>query len=346
MSTTLGDIAELVGVSQNTVSRALRKKSDISTGTAQRVQKAAKALRYKPNVASRALRYNRFHSIGMLIGGSDDFYLPQQMLGSFSQTLAEDGYTCSLVCAGKMDSECFNEIPLLRDRLVDSMVIGYTQELPTAIVEEISKMDIPVVWLNRWFDHDSVVVGEADAIDQLMAHLSECSYRRVMYVDYTTGGTDSVNHHRLRALDAAAERHKIQPLRMAHRRVLRPDRYAATRSWLSMPDRPRAVIVSELTAAQAILETALHMGLKVPEDLAICSFDNGRRWGATIPTITCAIRPEAEFGIAAATMAMAKSLKSKEPIASQEIKYTLAIGGSTVAEKSCVNQAHSRGADK
>ena len=342
MSVTLRDIAGTLKVSPNTVSRALRSKSDISAEMTERVQTVARAMGYRPNVASRALKYDKFHNIGMLMGGADEFYLPQQTLGAFSKALSEKGYSCSLVCSTSVDPAHLYLSPLLKARLVDSVVIGYIQELPKQVVDDISAMDVPVVWLNRWLEHDSVVVGEADSVWQLVAHLVDCKYQRLMYIDYTGGGEGWVVQRHLQAFDAAAEKFGVQPLRMTHRRVAREERFAATRDWLSKPDRPRAVIVSSFTAAQAILETALCLGLRVPQDIAICSFDDGRRYTSSVPSMTCAIRPEAEFGSAAAEMALAKALNRDEPVLRREVNCTLAIGGTTVPDKSCIYLADHR----
>ena len=340
MSVCLSDIAKIVGVSQNTVSRALRRKSDVSTMTTERINSVALAMGYRPNEASRALRYQKFNSVGMLMGAVNGFYLPQDTLCSFCQTLTEKGYACSLVCTSSVDFEHLSQIPLLKSRIVDSIVIGYTRELPSSVIDEISRMNVPVVWLNRMLEKDAVVVDEGDGVRQLMVHLADCNYDRVMYINYSTdgGADDWVNHVRLQAFDVAAEHLGITPLRKAHRRIPREERYEVTRQWLSQPDRPRAVIVSELTAAQAILETALHMGLRVPEDLAICSFDDtGRRYSSAVPSMTCIIRPEYEFGVAAAGMAVAKAIQPQQQILRREIKYTLAVGGTTVAELSPVS---------
>lgn len=330
MSVTLNDIAGMVGVSTNTVSRALRGKSDIGTETRKRVRRAAELVGYRPNGASRALRCQAFHSVGILAGSVDEFYLPEQTLGTMSLALASAGYSCSLVCTSKVDPEHIAQIPLIKARLVDSLISAYVREIPPWMVEAISSTGIPVVWLHRWLEHDSLTLDEADAVDQLMNHLHECGYRSVMFVDYSTGGDGWVAPRRLRAFDMAAELLGMEGTRMAHRRVPRDERFEVTRNWLGKPNRPRAVISGSITGAIAIIQTALHLGLRVPEDLAVAAFDDGRGYyNVGVPAITCVLRPEIRFGEVAAEMAVKKARNPNVPLPSRSVKYTVAIGGST-----------------
>jgi LacI family transcriptional regulator len=335
MSVTLSDIAKIVGVSPNTVSRALRGKNDISQETASKITKVANMTGYRPNSAGRALRYSSFRSIGVLAGGAG-FYLPQQTLGAMSQTMANKGYSCSLVCTDKFDAEHIAEIPPLKSRLVDSLIISYVNDLPPKTVDAISQAGAPVIWLNRWLDHDCLTVDEGGAVIQLMEHFAECGFEDTMYIDYTTGGGGWVNVRRLQAFDIAGERYGIKTLRFAHRVVPREDRFSVTLSWLNKPNRPRSVIVSSYTAAQAVMQTALYLGLRIPEDIAIASFDDCNICTSCIPTLTCAMRPEHEFGVIAAEMALQKAKNPSVELPSRSVKYGLSIGGSTVAEKSCI----------
>ena len=61
------DVARLAGVSQPTVSRALRDNPKVSEETKQRVRDAAKALGYVPSEAGRALSSGRTRRIGLLL---------------------------------------------------------------------------------------------------------------------------------------------------------------------------------------------------------------------------------------------------------------------------------------
>ena len=83
--------------------------------------------------------------------------------------------------------------------------------------------------------------------------------------------------------------------------------------------------------AEAILQTALHMGLKIPHDLAIVAFDDGSSYSATIPQMTVVVAPHAELGRAAAEMALQKASNPAQPQPNQLLKFKLIPGGTTPA---------------
>ena len=69
---TLKDIANLVGVSVNTVSRGLKDKPDIGLKTRQRIKEAAAALGYRPNLNARSLVLQKTSTIGVAVTEMDN----------------------------------------------------------------------------------------------------------------------------------------------------------------------------------------------------------------------------------------------------------------------------------
>ena len=304
-----------------------------SSATRQRVLRAARELGYRPHAASQALRSQRFGSIGVLMGGADEFYLPQRVMGSLSRTLAARNRTCTLVCTEGFDAQSLLANPLLKSRIVDVVVIGYVYEPPLDVVQAIDELAVPSLWLNRMVETDGVYVDEAGAAGQLVHHMAGLGHQQIGYVNYSTDGRDdSLAARRLGGLAGAARDTGVQVSRVIQRSVPRGERQQATREWLLSLDRPSAFIVHSLSAAQAIMQTAVQLGLRIPDDLAIASFDNGGGCDANIPAITCAIHPEIEFGRTAAEMALEKAASPQSPLPSRCLRYTLAIGGSTVNE--------------
>ena len=75
MVVTSHDVARLAGVSQPTVSRALRDSPKVSADTKQRVRRAADVLGYVPSETGRALSSGRTRRVGLLVTDLDNqFY--------------------------------------------------------------------------------------------------------------------------------------------------------------------------------------------------------------------------------------------------------------------------------
>lgn len=68
---TLRQVAELAGVSHQTVSRYFRAQSGLMPQTADRVKAAIDALGYRPNLAARATRTHHSHTLAVLLPGWD-----------------------------------------------------------------------------------------------------------------------------------------------------------------------------------------------------------------------------------------------------------------------------------
>ena len=66
MAATLKDIAQEVGVSVTTVSRALTGYNDVAAETRQRIQEAAVRLGYSPNITAQRLQKQRTDMIGFI----------------------------------------------------------------------------------------------------------------------------------------------------------------------------------------------------------------------------------------------------------------------------------------
>ena len=67
MPVTLQDIADRLGVSVATVSRALAGYDDVAPATRQRVLQAAQEMGYRPNIIARMLQKQRTDTIGFII---------------------------------------------------------------------------------------------------------------------------------------------------------------------------------------------------------------------------------------------------------------------------------------
>ncbi len=67
---TIGDIAEELGVSKTTVSRAISGKGRIGEKTREKVLRYIKEHDYRPNVIAKGLAQSRTYNIGLVIPGS------------------------------------------------------------------------------------------------------------------------------------------------------------------------------------------------------------------------------------------------------------------------------------
>jgi LacI family transcriptional regulator len=78
---TLKDIAQQIGLSAATISRALADHPDISGETKQRVREAAQAMSYIPNYRARYLRAKHSRLIALIVPEMNMFFVPSMITG-------------------------------------------------------------------------------------------------------------------------------------------------------------------------------------------------------------------------------------------------------------------------
>ncbi len=334
MAVTITDIARKLGVSHPVVSKVLnggRSTVGVSEGMRKKVLEAAAEMGYRPHAAGQWLKGGRFHAVGVVIGSEDpNFYLPQHTIASFSRALASHDYTCMFVNVGGLGKEDLMACPLVKRNQVDSLVVSYASQPTDEMIRALEGLPVPIVWMHHGPDHNLIKLNEAGAAMMLVDHLKECGHERVLFIDYSTGLSDPASLARLKGFEERAHEVGMDPILMAANRVPRAERLEATRKWITRPGAPKAVIANSLSTAIAVLQSALHLGMKVPEDIAIATFDDGFHHTLGIPTITAAIAPHTKLGEVAGEMSVTVAKDRLSKVAPVVLDFELRVGGSTV----------------
>jgi LacI family transcriptional regulator len=123
-------LAESLGLSVSTVSRALNGYSDVSPATRARIEDAAARLGYKPNAKALKLRLGRTHTIAFVLSPSqrqyaDPFYIP--LLTSLDESLAALGLDLMVTASrsGEQELEVFQR--LVEGERADGIVFSRTR---------------------------------------------------------------------------------------------------------------------------------------------------------------------------------------------------------------------------
>ena len=159
MVVTSRDVARLAGVSQPTVSRALRDDIRVSEQTKQRVREAAQLLGYVPSEAGRALSSGRTRRIGLLLTDLDNqFY--SHIIAPVHRELERLGYQLML------HTETADNDTIVERLLANGLdgVILATTTVDSAAPLRLRDRGLPFVYFNRTgslVDADATVVDAA-----------------------------------------------------------------------------------------------------------------------------------------------------------------------------------------
>ncbi len=180
---TLGDIAKETGYSINTVSRALRNKSDISPETIQSIRRTADRMGYSVNQIASSLRSGRTHIFAVILGGmTNPFY--GIMADTIQNAAREKGYSLIIMCS-RDDAELeFSLVEQAISRCVDGVLLFPTSKSrPT--IQRLKAARMPFVLMSRYLSEneaDCVVCDEFHGAYLATRHLIETGHRKLAFI--------------------------------------------------------------------------------------------------------------------------------------------------------------------
>lgn len=150
MPVRMKDIAEDLGLSVITVSKALRNRPDISAKTRLRVLRRSEELNYRPNLSARALVTGRTNMMGLVIPDLAHAFFSDLARG-LSGVLRSRGITL-LIASSEQQAELEKQIiDQFISRRVDALLIASTQFTPETF-EQLKQEAIPYILLDRKFE--------------------------------------------------------------------------------------------------------------------------------------------------------------------------------------------------
>lgn len=274
----LKDVAQHIGVSAALVSYVLNgkeKEARVGADMAKKIRKAAAELNYQPNLIAKSLKMGKTKTIGLIVADiSNPFF--STIARIVEDEAKKHGY---VVIFGSSDESAEKQLDLIdvfSTRLVDAFIIAPASGTEKQI-ETIVKRGIPVVLMDRFFPGlkvDCVHINNFNAAGKAVKQLIKNNRRRIGMVAYDT--TQSHMQDRKQGYKAALKenniRFKKQWLIEASYQNIEKD-VAAKLKALLKPLQVDALFFATNSLAVAGLKEINKLGIKVPDDLAIISFD-------------------------------------------------------------------------
>lgn len=297
------DVAQAIGVSPMTVSRALRGERRVDPALVARIQAAAQQLRYVPDPAARALASQKSTQVLVLVPLlSNTLFV--QVIEAIHKVLFAAGYHALM---GVTHYDCIEEEQLLRTYLplrpAGLLLTGFDHT--PAVQQMLADSQIPCVHmmeLGAGGLAPSVGFSQEDAGAAITRHLLEQGHRRIAFCagqmdarvhQRATGWRNTLRQHGL--YDPALEFLSPEPTSMAlGARLL-------AQTLQQAPDLDAAFFCNDDIAQGALLE-AMRRGVKVPEQIAIAGFNDLPGSDQMLPPLTTVRTPRQQIGTHAAQM--------------------------------------------
>jgi len=177
---TILEIAKKAGVTDATVSRALRNSPLVKPATRDRVWRVAREMKYRANAAGRGLVTGRTQTLG-LITPSLLHPINAMMAECVQQILGEKNYGLLITSLDNHDELTVSRLRMLTEHCVDGIILSPTMsDKDTSCIEIIRQYQIPFV-VSADVPDDPVSYASFDNYDgicQLTRHLLDRGYRR------------------------------------------------------------------------------------------------------------------------------------------------------------------------
>lgn len=328
---TLADVAEYAGVSASTASRALNGRGEMSPETRAAVLEAADALQFEPSLLARSLRTRTTWTVGFVVPDVSSPFYASALKGA-QTALEHAGYRVMLMDSRQDPGGELAALRTLLNHQVDGLLlstVGIDREQFRATVE---RRGTPCVFFDSIVPgagEGSVNLDNADGVERLVDHLVDHGHRRIALL--TGSLVETSGHERLDAFLAAMARRGLD---VPHT-YLRGGRWSseagreATLELLAANPPVTAIVASSVELALGCMFACRERGARIPEDLALATFDDAYFAELLQPPLTAVAYDPMEVGSAAAAL-LVRAMQDED-----SYRHELKVSVTLVARTSC-----------
>ena len=296
---TIREIAQMTGVSMQTVSRVINRRPDVSPTTRDAVEAAIAAVGFQPSAVARSLVQRRSQTLGVIATGLRLFGVAQTLNG-ITEASQESGYGLLLMELASEDVEGVTPaIDFLVGHRVEGLIILAAPKIGASVSATPARSTVlrpPIVLLKSEPSTEFSTISVDNRGGAMMAtrHLLALGRRRIGHI----GGPPTWREARDRTdgwRSALAEA-GVEPGPMASGNWSSASGVAAFTSLLARAPDLDAVFVANDQMALGLLHVAHARGIAIPESIAVIGFDGLVEGAEFTPSLTTVGQPLRELG--------------------------------------------------
>jgi len=319
--TTIKEIAKLAGVSRSTVSRVINHDPNVSEQTRRKVQAIIDELGYQPNPVARSLISGRTHVLGLVIPMTYSNMFTDPFFGLLAQgissTCTANNYTLMLWLIEPDYEKRVND-NILNNRLIDGMILA-SNMIKDPLIEGLIARNVPLVQIgrNNYPDISSVDADNIYGAMTAVRYLLSIGRKNLATV---TGNMDLYSgRDRLTGFQQELQEHNLP---ICEDRIIFGDyteigAYEQTKLLIKQASFDGLFVASDIMSF-GTLQALQEAGLRVPEDVALVSFDDIPAAARHKPALTTVRQPIHQMG-AIAAQTLIDQLDSKHSLTHRRI---------------------------
>lgn len=325
----MSDVARLAGVAKMTVSRVINGTVTVSGETARRVQRAITQLNYQPNELARAFRGQRSRSIGLIIPYLYDSFFAN-CAHAVTAVAKEHGYSVVITTSDEDAETEHDAISQMLRRSVEGVLVIPARLHQSRLARTLFGRT-PVVAFDRPVSDpsvDTVLVQNSAGSRKIVQHLIEHGHKKIAFMGLNRA-LFTINARFL------GYRHALQETQLQENAFFgcdsQEDTLRALRTMLEGRNPPTAIFASNTLATRYVLAALVHLGTKMPSDVAFAGFDDFEMAEFTNPPLTVVRQPAQEMGRVATSLLFDRIIRGEIPQSGNRIMLPVEI----VLRRSC-----------
>lgn len=284
---TMRDIADKLGVSSVTVSKALNDKEGVGEELKLQIKALAQEMGYRYNAMAKSMKEGLSYNVGVIIperfAGTEQssFYL--NVYKCITKILEKQGYYGIIHILSHSDEKLLKLPRIYNENKVDGFII--LGQVNKQYIEKIQQVEIPKVFLDFYDEHaeiDSVTTDNFYAAYELTNYLFRNGHEEIAYVG-NLYSTSSIQDRYLGYYKSLLE----------HGRLLKQEHIINDRDEdgayidIELPETlPTAFVCNCDQVAHNLVQKLKEVGYKIPHDCSVVGFDNDIYATITDPALT------------------------------------------------------------
>jgi len=294
---TINDVAALAGVSKRTVTRVINRSSKVKEATRIRIEKAVEELNFSPNRQARGLAASRSFLLGLVYDVPTLFVndIQKDILG----IIEDEGYEL-VVHACDYPSERLTEqiIRFVRRAHLDGVLVLPPVSDIEGLGDELKKAGCSYVRVTSEVSDESsrlVVTDYVSAISDMTRHLVDLGHREIGFIAGPKTHLSSAKRYQAFVQALASKGLELADEMVVEGAYTFDSGVKAATELLSLDRPPTAIFAANDEMAFGAIKVANKLGMKIPDDLSLVSFDGTPFSNFAVPSLSTIIRPTGQM---------------------------------------------------
>ena len=334
--TTLKEIADILGISVTTVSKALKNYPDVSEKTKKAVIDLAEKLHYIPNSFAVNLRTKESKTIGLIIPEVVHHFFSGVVNGIIDEA-EKNGYLVIILQSNESLELEKKQVALLINKRVDGIIMSLSNESNNDVhIKDILDKEIPFVQFDKiakLIPSSKVIINDRKAAQEAVQHLIDMGCKKIAHIRGLENPQNSID--RFMGYKMALEKNGIpfDPSLVYPCKAITFEQGVEFAKQILDEDKgiDGIFVITDLVAV-GVLAHFNEVGVKVPEDISVIGFSNWLVSQVITPKLSTVEQPSYEMGVAAFDLLLEEMICHKEQ--KEFVPRTVELGTAVIARES------------